>query len=1214
MHLYHLTLQKPTGVIALAYGSFSGPKVHEIALACGSSLEVVRPDENGKLRLVGRSDCFGQLRSLAAFRLTGAKRDYLIIGSDSGNVTVVQFNGELGRFDQVHCENFGKSGVRRIVPGQYTVADPRGRACLLGALEKQKFVYVLNRDSKENLTISSPLEAHKTGVVCYDVAALDVGFENPIFAALERPYEAPKKKLLVYYELDLGLNHAMRKQAVQVEDSATKVCSVPGGGDGPSGALVCSLGKICYHGISKEHPVVEAMLPHRQGDAKNNTMIVSHALHKQRGMFFFLLCTERGDLLKVELKWSEETVSEVRIKYLDTLPYAASAMCVLRTGFLFAASEFGNHNFYQFQGVGDDNDPAGGLSISTVANGDTGKRLQFVPRGSPENLLVMDTLKSLAPMLAWQTDDFCGESETQIAVACGRGTASSLNLLRRGFAVQEMAVSELPASPIAVFTIKENRTDEYDQYIVVGFQNATLVLRIGETVEEVTESGFLGDVATILAVLLGDDAIVQVHANGIRLVRRNAAVMEWKPPAGTQITAATSNPIQIAVALSSGDLVYFELDSESGNLDEVEKLDGVFSMGGGSEQSTDGARPCLAFSRPAVGRSRGMFLAISDGVSNTARLLGIQSDGSLQNAAVQALPGPVSSLAMLLVGSDQPVLLVGLQNGILLRLKLDVMSGQITDKRTRFLSPRPVRLHHVSVGGVETCFALSTSVWVLHPQSWGRTTLSPLCSFAVDMATSFCSEQVPEGFVTVHKSALRILSLDDPEMIGQAALDDAAPGAVFNTTQMLLPCTPRRLLNMKAPESPSSGLVVSIESDQRTSKLTVGPGGHTGSMPLGKWASTIRLSSMYRNDIENSSEDVQDEDESPSAVTLDKIELEEDECALAGCVVTFNDRPGELFLCVSVARHLLIDSTSPPDRRIKPEKPATGELRLYVLNHEPRKLNLVHVTSIEKPCVALETFHGRILAGIGDSLRLYELGKKRLLKKTEYKGAVPTLLNSIASIGDRIFIGDVQESVTLLQYKVSENRLMVVADDTVPRWMTSLCILDYQTVAGADKFGNVFVLRIPVELSESLDSDPTGGRLLEAGASAPNKFFVEACFHVGSIVNTLTKVSLGGNSDVILYSTIGGAIGALAPVAFRSDVELLQQLEMSLRESKAPLCGRDHLNYRSYYYPVRNVVDGDLVEQFATLVPNKQKELAEVLDRSVPEVFRKIEDIRESIL
>lgn len=52
--------------------------------------------------------------------------------------------------------------------------------------------------------------------------------------------------------------------------------------------------------------------------------------------------------------------------------------------------------------------------------------------------------------------------------------------------------------------------DEYDAYIIVSFVNATLVLSIGETVEEVTDSGFLGTTPTLSCSQLGDDALVQV--------------------------------------------------------------------------------------------------------------------------------------------------------------------------------------------------------------------------------------------------------------------------------------------------------------------------------------------------------------------------------------------------------------------------------------------------------------------------------------------------------------------------------------------------------------------------------------------------------------------------------------------------------------------------------------------------------------------------------
>lgn len=39
--------------------------------------------------------------------------------------------------------------------------------------------------------------------------------------------------------------------------------------------------------------------------------------------------------------------------------------------------------------------------------------------------------------------------------------------------------------------------------------------------------------------------------------------------------------------------------------------------------------------------------------------------------------------------------------------------------------------------------------------------------------------------------------------------------------------------------------------------------------------------------------------------------------------------------------------------------------------------------------------------------------------------------------------------------------------------MTKTCLLDYDTIAGADKFGNIFVLRVPPDVSDDIDN-PTG--------------------------------------------------------------------------------------------------------------------------------------------
>lgn len=103
-------------------------------------------------------------------------------------------------------------------------------------------------------------------------------------------------------------------------------------------------------------------------------------------------------------------------------------------------------------------------------------------------------------------------------------------------------------------------SDEFDAYIIVSFVNATLVLSIGETVEEVTDSGFLGTTPTLSCSALGDDALVQVYPDGIRHIRADKRVNEWKAPGKKQVMRCAVNRRQVVIALSGGELVYFEMD------------------------------------------------------------------------------------------------------------------------------------------------------------------------------------------------------------------------------------------------------------------------------------------------------------------------------------------------------------------------------------------------------------------------------------------------------------------------------------------------------------------------------------------------------------------------------------------------------------------------------------------------------------------------------
>jgi splicing factor 3B subunit 3 len=695
--------------------------------------------------------------------------DYIIITSDSGRITIVEFIPSQNKFSRLHLETFGKSGVRRVIPGQYLAVDPKGRACLTASVEKNKLVYVLNRNSQAELTISSPLEAHKAQTLVFALVALDVGYANPVFAALEVDYADADQdptgqafeeieKTLVYYELDLGLNHVVRKWADPVDRTATILFQVPGGTDGPSGVLVCGEDNITYRHSNQE--AFRVAIPRRRGateDPQRKRVIVAGVMHKLKGAagaFFFLLQTDDGDLFKITIEMVEDDngqptgeVKRLKIKYFDTVP-VASSLCILKSGFLFVASEFGNHQFYQFEKLGDDDEEKEFISDDFPTDPtEPYTPAYFHPRPA-ENLSLVESIDSMNPLMDCKVVNLTGEDAPQIYSICGTGARSTFRTLKHGLDVSEIVESELPGVPSAVWTTKLTRNDMYDAYIILSFSNGTLVLSIGETVEEVTDTGFLSTTSTLAVQQLGEDALIQVHPKGIRHIRSDRRINEWQAPQHRSIVAATTNERQVAVALSSGEIVYFEMDAD-GSLAEYDE-----------KREMSGTVTCLSLGEVPEGRVRSQFLAVGCDDS-TVRILSLDPDSTLENKSVQALTSAPSALSIMAMadsssGGSTLYLHIGLYSGVYLRTVLDEVTGELSDTRTRFLGPKPAKLFRVSVQGQTAVLALSSRPWLGYsdPVTKGFM-LTPLNYPGLEWGWNFSSEQCTEGMVGIQGQNLR---------------------------------------------------------------------------------------------------------------------------------------------------------------------------------------------------------------------------------------------------------------------------------------------------------------------------------------------------------------------------------------------------------------------------------------------------------------------------
>jgi splicing factor 3B subunit 3 len=732
-----------------------------------------------------------------------------------------------------------------------------------------------------------------------------------------------------------------------------------------------------------------------------------------------------------------------------------------------------------------------------------------------------------------------------------------------------------------------------------------MVLVVGETVEQVYDSGLRENVNTLAASLFGDDTLLQVHSGGIQLVRSDKRGYEWDAGKRTVIKAAT-NEYQVLLALSGGEVIYFEMDN-SGRLSETEKI----------ETGLDIA--CVAIGPIPPGKKRARFVAVGY-FDKTVRIYSLDPEACLNVLSRQAVPSEPESIVITLMPSlfestlMSNYLTVGLNNGIMLRSVMDSVTGELSDTRTRFLGIKPVKLQQLKLqNGQSAVLAMSTRSWLTYYYQ-GRFHTTPLSYVALDSCSTFNSEQCPDGLVALGDTALRVLSLD--KLVGQT----------LNPSSVPLKYTPRRF----AVSDRFKKLII-IETDHNVVSSSEKVKENDGDMDVsddneneaapqyteadefvtqqktipnsGKWASQIRVFDPVTSE------------------STEIIELQDNEAAFSITLCTFLNNPNAAPLTNQKRTQLQSDQYvivgTVQNLKLLPARSCTGGLLHCYKLLEGGKLQLIHKTPIEDIPTAMEEFKGRLLVGVKNNLRIYDLGKKKLLRKCE-NHQFPNSIQTLAVEGNRIYVGDITESFHFVKYNRSENTLTIFADDTSPRWITASVQLDYDTMAGADKFGNIFVLRLPKDVSEEMEdisgSTTAANRWVwERGLlnGAPQKANLLAQFHVGEIVTSMVKTSLvSGTPQVIVFGTVMGSIGLLIPFSISQDVEFFNLLEMHMREECPPLCGRDHLAYRSFYFPVKAVVDGDLCEQYLGLDTTKQRAVSDELRRSVAEVAKKIEDMR----
>lgn len=684
-----------------------------------------------------------------------------------------EYEAERNRLKRIHMESFGKSGIRRTIPGQYLASDPRGRCLMMASAEKNKVVYIFQRNPDGTINISSPHEANQWASLCFEICPLDVGWEHPAFAALELDYtdaEADatgemyerREKSLTYYTVDLGLNHVVKSWSDPVDYTANKIFGVPGGADGPSGVVVCADGRVYYK--HEKYESLSVPIPRRSGpleDPERSRVIVGGCLflHRARHEFFFLLQTEDGDMFKLTMEMGvdergRKTLEPVAlyIKYFDTFPVARNIL-LIRKGYIYIAAERGPSKLYHVDNLGDDADfEPWNTFDSNGLSADPADRLDPVYFQHRDLKLVSDMTEvpGLHPLIRTKVDNLTGDDAPQIYAVQGTGNKSLFKTIRHGMSVSEVVSSNLGNIPYnGMWALKKQVEDKFMEYLLISsaYADRTVILGIDDDVESLDNTSFLTNRATIVAALMGDSTLVQVHARGVHSILANGSINEWPSPAHRTIVCGAANQRQLLLGLSSGELAFFFMDS-SGVLSALEE-----------QPEMSGKVTAIGMANTPRGRQQARYGVVGCD-DRTVRVLSIELDSPLEPRSVQAvtdIPTSIEVVEMLDPHSDTTVNFVhiGLQSGVYLRAIIDEVTGELSEVRTKFLGPKAVRVFPIEVHGQKCILACSSKPWLgYHHPVTKQFTLTPLVTGRLDAAAPFVSEHL-NGLCGIADSELR---------------------------------------------------------------------------------------------------------------------------------------------------------------------------------------------------------------------------------------------------------------------------------------------------------------------------------------------------------------------------------------------------------------------------------------------------------------------------
>ncbi|CAL9738129.1 pre-mRNA-splicing factor Rse1p [Monosporozyma servazzii] len=1291
--LYNLTLQKQSNYIFSCTGNFvnidnSNNNNLQLCLATENHIELYNLSNRSLQKIGNDIPFFAIMKNIKPLRNHTSNIDYLIITSDSGNLSILKFiwNSDSWQLSlsPLSIEPIARSGTRRLSPIEYIAIDKQSRCIMISAIEKFKYCYLINTNNTQNI-ISSPLEAIRSNFITLDLVSCDMGYiDNPCFASLEMEIVPPTTSTaktnfhLVFYMMDLNLNCIVKKADYLSPGNPNMLIPLPdlseygistNINDNNNNNNTATTNPFIIIAIEnsllikdlKGYYNIKVPLP-KCKDHHSTTLITSYSFRSFKKKLFILLQSNYGDLFKLQIIPNQNDANKPKciINYFDTIP-VVEQLHITTNGLLFANSESHTNYLFQFESLGGD-EPMDSFTVSNVL----------------QNLSILKQNHTLNPMLA-ATIATKNDGSNQPLVPLKLLTNNQDSIIRsytNSVDIETLISSPLPPAPKNIWTLKRTTDDTFHSYVTLAFNNYTVFLNIsGDSMQTLAfqdPSPFvMKNDMTIYMATLKPNILIQVCSNQFTQVATTSEasgfkqIHEWFPPAGIQIVSATATASQLIIALSNNNILYFEVKGNGTNLIESSKI-----------LTMESKIIKLAVDQD---KFRCDHLVVATDDDNLISIISLDTSSStfMEILSFQQLNEQINDVVM-----NGTTFYVGLQNGIYVKSKFASKEGEILNTNQKFMGTKPIRLSVIdkalltlqdedensddeeddsdddgndekkstvqekehSKSEYSRCIVIhSDNIWLDYKyKQMGY--IRPI-SLAKD--ASYLNKVIQFSTSTISNNGICALSASGTLIIGKMK-NFINTDAWFNIQDVKLSNNEDRKKDEDEENEDDEE-----EEEEEEEQITSQEYQNKIALPVNNGEYTLFISNhnntaspKCRISIISSTADQVILD-STSHTPFYEIEGHQ---LISAQIVNFTKNKNFVNLVISTRDQQLL----------------TFQLKFEILKKGTfYTLTLLHKTKVESSVFAMSTINNRLFATILDFLIIYDLGKKQLLKKSITKVASTTTATTAIDVWDnnRIAIGDVHESVTIYQYDSENSKLYPIADDIVKRHVTSLKFIDANTIIGGDRFGNLWTLRIPAEVDESMimkDVVSPRNNVMEA----PFKLELKNHFFINDIpmwYSSAISVQMSDRPSII-YGGLQGTIGILTPLLSKLQIKTVMKLQEGIvnlesliisdkmskmtidnkdedgnkkieeydgevwtnrntkdelhPEGYTSLVDRDHLSYRSYYAPVKNVIDGDLCERFLILNSYEQALICKTIGKktSIDEVINLLNEIRSNYM